>query len=213
MPKIFISYTHVMPDQELALQLRDALEKNGLDVFLDTKIGIGQNWAEQIDTELRKATHFVVLLSAASIESDMVRREIAIAHRLRRAKQLSILPVRLNLPGELPYDLAAYLDLIQYTSWRDGQRFDTVCSTIINGIGLPSPLNGSVTKPVEVKRFAKEELEAVTARLARHLGPMARLIVNDAAKTAGSWDDLCSRLADELPNAEERRAFLATCCR
>jgi hypothetical protein len=84
MAQVFISYAHVNPDQQLAAELHRRIETNGFDVFVDTKIRLGQNWVEQIDLQLRNSTHFVALLSAASVKSDMVRREIAVAYRLNK---------------------------------------------------------------------------------------------------------------------------------
>ncbi|MGI8961687.1 MAG: toll/interleukin-1 receptor domain-containing protein [Bryobacteraceae bacterium] len=69
MPNVFISYSHVSPDQDLASRLVGSLEANGVTVFVDTKIRIGEDWVEQIDRQLRNSQYFVVLLSAASIQS------------------------------------------------------------------------------------------------------------------------------------------------
>ena len=80
MSQVFISYSHVDPDREIAAKLRQHIEPNGFDVWVDTKIGLGQDWVEQIDTQIRRSTHLVALLSPRSIQSDMVRREISIAY-------------------------------------------------------------------------------------------------------------------------------------
>jgi hypothetical protein len=137
MRDVFVSYSHVKPDEDLAAELVQFLEGNGVSVFVDTKIQVGQEWIEQIDWHLRNASHFVVLLSAESVRSDMVRREVAIAHQLRKTKELSILPVRVGLDGELPYDLGAYLHAVQYAVWNPGQTFGRVCRDILDGIRNP----------------------------------------------------------------------------
>jgi hypothetical protein len=109
MSQVFISYSHADPDREIAAQLQDHIEANGFEVWADSKIGLGQDWVEQIDVQLRRSTHLVALLSPTSIKSDMVRREIAIAYGLKKADKIAILPVHLALDEELPYELGAYL--------------------------------------------------------------------------------------------------------
>src|SRR5690348_10779256 len=113
MPQVFISYAHVSPDKKLAAELASFLDTNGFAVFVDSKIRLGHDWVEQIDTQLRSSEYFVVLLSSASVQSDMVRREIAMAYKLRKANKLTIFPIRIGFEAELPYDIGAYLDVIQ----------------------------------------------------------------------------------------------------
>ena len=210
MRQMFISYAHVQPDQELAAKLSNFLEANGFDVFVDSKIRLGQNWVEQIDLQLRNSSHFVPLLSAASVKSDMVRREIAIAYKLKQANKITILPVRLGLQDELPYDMSAYLDLIQYVVWDPGESFDPICRTILDAArGQEAP--SRLTQPqLDPHRFSAPELERVKSDLCRYLGPMARLVVDRAVKRAANWKELYELLASELPPGEERRKFQAT---
>lgn len=207
---MFISYAHVQPDQELAAKLSNFLETNGFDVFVDSKIRLGQNWVEQIDLQLRNSSHFVPLLSAASVKSDMVRREIAIAYKLMQANKITILPVRLGLQDELPYDISSYLDLIQYVVWHPGESFDPICRTILEAArGQETP--SRFTQPqLDPHRFPAPELERVKSDLGRYLGPMARLVVDRAVKRAANWEELYELLASELPPGEERRKFQAT---
>jgi len=74
--RIFISYRHVKPDEDLAIVIESALTKAGFQVFVDQKMVIGTEWVKEIENQLKKANFFVVLLSAESIRSDMVRQEI-----------------------------------------------------------------------------------------------------------------------------------------
>jgi hypothetical protein len=149
MPKIFISYRHVDPDQALAAELAAFLEGARLSVFVDTKIRVGQEWVEQIERELRSSQYFVVLLSEDSIRSDMVRREVKLAHTLKKAEQLTILPVRVGFEGELPYDLGSYLDLIQYSFWKVGEPFAAICNQILQEIQNPNVAIEDVEEPHE----------------------------------------------------------------
>jgi eukaryotic-like serine/threonine-protein kinase len=48
----------------------------------------------------------------------------------------------------------------------------------------------------------------VEERLAAQVGPMARVLVRQAAKEAATFDDLCRRLAPQIPDEAARAAFL-----
>lgn len=136
MPKIFISYRHVEPDQSLALSLVDCFRRAGLEVFIDRQMLTGVRWIEEIESQLRSSDFLVVLLSKDSIRSAMVRKEITLAHELSQQpdRRFVILPVRANFMGALPYDLGAYLDPIQYAVWKDGEAIDVVAEQLLAAI-------------------------------------------------------------------------------
>ena len=207
MPQIFISYAHISPDRELAAELSRCMEASGFDVFVDSKIRLGQDWVEQIDLQLRSSTHFIALLSELSIKSDMVRREIAMAYKLRKAHGLTILPVRLGFEGELPYELGAYLDLIQYIAWHPGESFDPICFTILDVMRGQSTPSSRPGPSFDSQRFAKPEIDRIKLELARYLGPVAHIVVDRAAKKAANWEQLYDLLTPEIPAGEERRIF------
>jgi hypothetical protein len=130
MADVFISYRHVKPDEQLAGALKDYFTECRVSHFIDTGLRIGENWIEVIDRELRVCQSLIVLLSAESIRSDMVRHEVKLAHQWNKC----IFPVRVDYDGALPYDLGAYLDSIQYKLWRNGEPFASVCAAILDGI-------------------------------------------------------------------------------
>jgi hypothetical protein len=135
--KVFISYRHVQPDEELANQLAAFLAANQFEVFFDKNLLTGQKWVAEIERQIRTSQHFVALLSAESIRSDMVSREIKLAYDLSRDGQIRILPVRIAYSGALPMDLGAYLDPIQHTEWAQGTPFETTCEKLLAGIRAP----------------------------------------------------------------------------
>ncbi len=51
------------------------------------------------------------------------------------------------------------------------------------------------------------DLHALEAELARHVGPLARILVKKAAKSAGSLAQLVAALEGEIPSDDARRAF------
>lgn len=136
MNHIFISYRHVEPDQSLARALAEYLEARNHAVFVDTQILVGAKWVEEIERQIHAAQYFIVLISKESIRSDMVRQEIVLAHQLsqRKDKPLIILPIRVAYEDALPYDLAAYLNPIQYAMWKLTDTYDRVTREITNAI-------------------------------------------------------------------------------
>ena len=72
----------------------------------------------------------------------------------------------------------------------------------------PVPTPGS-SGTVDPRRFDAAGLERLTKELAAHVGPMARVLVNRAAKKAETWRQLYEILSTEVPAGEERRRFLA----
>jgi len=159
-PLIFLSYRHVEPDEALAQELLAALSGAGHAVFIDRKMQVGTEWVEEIRRQIDACDFFVVLLSGESIRSDMVRQEVRQAHGLRRSRgdgRPGILPIRVNFAGELPYDLAAYLDAFQYALWRPGEPSATIVgellTAIAGGVGLPhaARVEGAEATPAEVR--------------------------------------------------------------
>jgi hypothetical protein len=139
--QIFLSYQHVSPDEKLAEGLCAFLEERGLRVFLDKQIRVGLDWVAEIDRQLRASDSFVVFLSEDSIRSDMVRQEVQIAHELRQEGKMAIFPVRLGFEGKLPYDLASFLNRIQYALWKPDdpaeKLFALLHAAITGGVSLP----------------------------------------------------------------------------
>jgi hypothetical protein len=142
MSKIFVSYRHVDPDQQLARQWVAALEAGGHSVFWDTKLKVGQRWADEIGQNLRDAQFFVVLVSEESMRSDMVREEVLLAHQLSKQPEraMTLLPIRIAYTGALPYDLAARLDPIQYTLWKTDADSARVTAEICAAVNSAQPL-------------------------------------------------------------------------
>ena len=118
--RIFISYKRdVEPDQPVALELYDAFKQH-CQVFIDQAMLVGTPWVEQIRAELQQADALIVLLSEHSVGSEMVQKEVAIAHEFARANsgRPQILPVRLAYREPFQYPLSVYLDPIQWAFWE-----------------------------------------------------------------------------------------------
>ena len=136
MSKCFISYRHTKPDEELAQFLEKFLGEHDHNVFLDTQIQLVTEWVKEIERQIKSSEFFIVLLSKESILSDMVRQEVKLAHELakKRGKRFTILPIRVDFIGELPYDLGVCLDRIQYALWRKEEDFNDIAQQVLKAI-------------------------------------------------------------------------------
>jgi hypothetical protein len=133
MARIFISYRHTDPDQALAGSLLERLKAAGHHPFMDIEISPGARWAQEIERNLKECELFVVLVSADSAASDMVGKEVSIAHKFNRTTgKPIIIPVRVAFDGDLPYDIGAYLDPVQHISWKAGDDFEGVVAQVIS---------------------------------------------------------------------------------
>lgn len=134
--RVFISYKHANPDQDLALNIYEGLRQR-FDVFIDRRISVGAHWARQINKELERADFFVVLLSEQSIQSEMVIGEIDFARDLaaeRGEKRPRILPVRVAYNDRLPYPLSAYFRYVQWIEWHGSNDTPGVVEQLMEGM-------------------------------------------------------------------------------
>ena len=173
--RIFISYRHVKPDQDLAMVFEAELTGSGLQVFMDRNMMIGTKWAAEIDRQLKMADFFLVLLSEESIRSDMVREEIKLAHKLQQQGKLQILPVKVEFKGALPYDLGGYLNPLQYALWEKHKPMHEIAETIRKAIRNAEtlPLSGR-TEEVEDSPGQIQALYDVTEKKAPHCRKLIR---------------------------------------
>lgn len=56
--------------------------------------------------------------------------------------------------------------------------------------------------------YSEEQLRLLERQLARHIGPLAKILVKRSATSATSFPELAQRLAEQIPNVGEREAFL-----
>jgi eukaryotic-like serine/threonine-protein kinase len=74
--------------------------------------------------------------------------------------------------------------------------------------GRNTPVSGSQSisfDPLGLERLRKD--------LAEHIGPMAKILVERAARRAKTWPELYAQLAPEIPAGKRRERFLASCPR
>lgn len=102
MPVVF--FCHASEDKPLAREIAAAFVHAGIDTFLDEwEIGTGDSFRQKIDAGIDRCTHFVVLLTPASITKPWVRFELdaGVAGYLDGRNKLFPLRAGLN-PRDLP---------------------------------------------------------------------------------------------------------------
>jgi hypothetical protein len=103
MADIFISYTKA--DRPLALKLAAMLDAEGWTTWWDTSLTIGDDFRNEIMTELGRARAVIVIWTDASIKSDWVRSEAGRAQADRK-----LIPVK--LPHLVYEDLPPPFDVL-----------------------------------------------------------------------------------------------------
>jgi hypothetical protein len=209
---VFLSYSQ--RDNDIALGVVAALEASGVDVWVAPRDVVpGADWAAEIIDAISSARVMVLVLSANSNDSPQVRREIERAVH----KHVPILPFRTEniLPSKsLEYFLSAQHWLDAFPPPYEAY-YPLLCRHVLDLLGAaPSPPAGARPPAAasEARRpagaFAPRDLELLERQLAHHVGPIATHLVRRTAADARDWDDLRTRLAQEIEPAAERQRFL-----
>ncbi len=135
--RLFISYKRdAQPDQKIVEYLIDNLTDLGYTLFIDTEtLRAGEDWLKRIDEELKESDFLVVLLSAASADSEMVQSEVHRAYEYRKLNgNPRVLPIRVAFDKMLPYSISAFLNPLQYIIWNGESDNDRVAREIMQAI-------------------------------------------------------------------------------
>ena len=116
--RIFISCRDGAPDGEVAGQIAAALGADHT-VFLDPAGPAGAAWAGRVEAALHEADVLIPVLSAAAVDSEMLRAEVhrAADQRTQQGRP-RFLPVRLAYGEPFPYPLSAYLEGCDAAVWN-----------------------------------------------------------------------------------------------
>jgi serine/threonine protein kinase len=148
---VVLLYRHdAEPDQQLLQLLESTLVQQGCSVFLDHRLTIGVEWATEIEKRIASADAIVVLLSSASVQSEMLAYELQIAHEYsqKQGGKPRLLPVRVNFEDPLPDSISGILQGTQYASWKGPQDNSLVVSGIMGA--LRAPLQ-KFTRPIKLE--------------------------------------------------------------
>lgn len=101
-PKVFLSFAY--EDQERAEKIATFLQKNGIDTWwAEWCIRPGDSLRQKIDEGLSECTHFIVLLTPASIQRPWVNQEMDAGLVKKLNDQCRFIALRHNFPArELP---------------------------------------------------------------------------------------------------------------
>jgi pimeloyl-ACP methyl ester carboxylesterase len=129
--RIFLSYRRsAVPDNRLAHLIREGLSSAGHEVFIDTGMRVGTEWAKEIDQRIVWCDYLIGLLSADAVGSELVVGEIRRAHH--RGKRL--LSVRVKYDDELDYELDSYLGRLQYAKWDEDTDSGRLLAELISAV-------------------------------------------------------------------------------
>jgi uncharacterized protein YjbI with pentapeptide repeats len=151
----FLSYSS--KDAEFAERLYRSLTKAGVRVFWDHfDVLPGEYLKDQIAEAIREHDRLLVVLSANSMSSEWVRREIGLAWKRKRE---SLLPIRLcaiedvkqwtEANEEMP-DLANMFPIQDFSEWKVRSKYDHALSILLKsfsgGVDLHRPLKAKGTR-------------------------------------------------------------------
>jgi len=147
--RIFLSYKRgSKPDEAVALDIYEALQQTH-QVFIDQAMSVGTPWVERIKQEIFQADVLIVLLSAQSVQSEMLQKEIELANEAagQRGGLPLIFPVRLAYHAPFRYPLNQHLDPIQWAIWEQAADTPRLIAEIKSALaGEPLPINTAAAK-------------------------------------------------------------------
>src|SRR5580658_584501 len=127
------------PDEKVLRLLEEQLTSRGYPVFVDRHLQVGMEWAREIEHRVSNAFAVIVLLSAKSVNSEMLAYEVQIANgSAQKNGTPRILPIRIDFDGALPSPLAAILDGIQYAQWKGSQDSSSLIAEVTEALQNPS---------------------------------------------------------------------------
>jgi hypothetical protein len=142
---------HVQADEEMLKSLEQAFAARGYQVFVDRHLGIGVEWAKELDRRIREADAVIPLLSAASVHSEMLTGELQIAHdEAQKRGKPRILPVRLDFEGPLPSEMAGFVNRLQYFLWKCPDDNPRLLAELVQALEKPRVETATSAPPTGV---------------------------------------------------------------
>ena len=195
MKTYFLSYARA--DEGAALRFANDLMAGGVSVWVDQyDIRPSQHWDRAVEAAVRSCEGLIVVLSPRSVASPNVADEVSVAIDDKK----DLIPILIE-PCVLPLRMTR-MQFIDAT--RDYEAALRRCLAAIAGnapTGRPAPAAQTSSA------LAPEVLAAAERRLTGFIGPIARVMVRQAAGRARSEAELYGDLAGGLPTAE-RESFL-----
>jgi TIR domain len=195
----FLSYARA--DQVIALRFADDLIAAGASVWVDQyDIHPSQHWDRAVETAVRGCQGLIVMLSPRSAASPNVADEVSVA--IDDGK--TIIPILIEACK--PPLRMARMQFIDAT--RDYQTALAKCLATLAQTAPTVYADGAPAAQVSAASLPPETLRQAELRLTGIIGPVAGVLVRQAAGSA-SESDLYQTLAKSIRDEAERKSFLA----
>ncbi len=151
---LFICYKpQTDPDEKIANFLYESLSGHGHQVFIDPITQTDEAWVERVDQQIKASDFFVVLLSKAAAESEMIQIEVSQAYDYYLLHEKPhLLSVRIANEELLPYAIPAFLEPLHYVDWQSEADNERVVEEILSAIGGQLPQSVAAPPPRVAKR-------------------------------------------------------------
>jgi hypothetical protein len=198
MTTYFLSYARL--DERIALRIADELIGAGVSVWVDQyDIRPSQHWDRAVETAVRGCEGMIVILSPRSADSPNVADEVSVA--IDGGKD--IIPILIE-PCTLPLRMTR-MQFIDAT--KDHEAGVRRCLALVhaNEPEAREPHRESAPAPTALPG---EVLRDAERRLTSFMGPIAGVLVRQAAGRAVTEADLYEALARSIANPVDRKSFL-----
>ena len=211
---IFICFSS--KDEAVAREIVEFFELEGIKCWISFRdFPAGHNYQENIVKAIEGAAALVFLFSGNSNASNEVKKELSLCGSLNKAVfPLRLSPVTSN--SALRYELAIRQWIYIFPDKQFALRAlaETIKKTALSSEmeegNSPriDPIAASVAQGGPIVARGTQDFDAIRALLARHIGPIARVLVENAASQARTPDELCERLAAHVTAGPDRLSFM-----
>jgi hypothetical protein len=218
----FLSYSRA--DQATALRFADALIAAGVPLWVDQyEIQPSQHWDLAVESAVRRCGGLIVMLSPRSAASPNVADEISVAIDEKKAIipiliETCLIPLRLSrvqyIDAMTDMDRALKQCIAAIADQRDAPpvrpHIDRHLAKPLPDPAPAEPSAASGSDPAQAApvSLTDRDVKLLSSALARHIGPIADLLVTRERAQGGGVSDLRDRLATRIGSPTERAAFL-----
>jgi TIR domain len=213
---IFVCFSS--KDEETAREVVAFLEGKGIKCWISLRDVLpGHNYQEAIVEAIEAASGIVFLFSEWSSKSGEIRKELSIGGSI----SAPVFPLRLSPiapTGALRYELATrqYIDIFPNRKAALAKLASTIKKVIYNPQAeegatapiVPAPSLAAEQPREPIVASGSKQFEAIRSLLARHIGPIAKVLVERAAKEASTPEEFCERLGAHVSAPPERAKFV-----
>jgi hypothetical protein len=198
MTTYFLSYARL--DERPALRIADALIAAGVSVWVDQyDIRPSQHWDRAVETAVRGCEGMIVILSPRSADSSNVADEVSVA--LDGHKDIIPILIETCTPP-LRMTRMQFID-----ATRGLEEAIRRCLATIHGKQPDTRAPRDEAAPA-ASGLSAEILQDAERRLTGIMGPIAGVLVRQAAAKAATREELYEALAKSIANPLDRKSFL-----